>query len=63
MFIQRTTRAEPEDYLWSADHSLGNAALDYMLHVLEQQNEGNKDTTPAWVTCPQVKTTGTRTHI
>jgi hypothetical protein len=24
---KRTTRAEPEDHLWSADHSLGNAAL------------------------------------
>jgi len=23
-----TTRAEPEDHLWSADHSLRNAALD-----------------------------------
>ena len=25
---KRTTRAEPEDHLWSADHSLGNAGLD-----------------------------------
>jgi hypothetical protein len=25
---KRTTRAEPEDHLWSADHSLGNAVLD-----------------------------------
>jgi hypothetical protein len=24
---KRTTRAEPEDHLWSADHSLGNADL------------------------------------
>jgi hypothetical protein len=24
---KRTTRAEPEDHLWSADHSLGNAGL------------------------------------
>jgi hypothetical protein len=26
---KRTTREEPEDHLWSADHSLGNAALEY----------------------------------
>jgi len=25
---KRTTRAEPEDHLWSADHSLRNAALE-----------------------------------
>jgi len=25
---KRTTRAEPEDHLWSADHSLRNAVLD-----------------------------------
>jgi hypothetical protein len=25
---KRTTRAEPDDHLWSADHSLRNAALD-----------------------------------
>jgi len=25
---KRTTRAEPEDHLWSADHSLRNAGLD-----------------------------------
>jgi len=24
---KRTTRAEPEDHLWSADHSLKNAVL------------------------------------
>jgi hypothetical protein len=26
---KRTTRAEPEDHLWSADHSLRNAAVGY----------------------------------
>jgi hypothetical protein len=26
--LKRTTRAEPEDHLWSADHRLGNAVLD-----------------------------------
>jgi hypothetical protein len=25
---KRTTRAEPEDHLWSADHSLGNADIN-----------------------------------
>jgi hypothetical protein len=25
----RTTRAEPEDHLWSAVHSLGNAAVKH----------------------------------
>jgi hypothetical protein len=25
---KRTTRAEPEDHLWSADHSLRNAGVD-----------------------------------
>jgi hypothetical protein len=32
--LRRTTRAEPEDHLWSADHSLGNAVLSrvYILH-------------------------------
>jgi hypothetical protein len=29
---KRTTRAEPEDHLWSADHSLGNATLTVMGH-------------------------------
>jgi hypothetical protein len=27
--FKRTTRAEPEDHLWSADHSLRNIALGY----------------------------------
>jgi hypothetical protein len=27
---KRTTSAEPEDHLWSADHSLGNAGLQYV---------------------------------
>jgi len=31
---KRTTRAEPEDHLWSADHSLRNAAL----HVSNRVN-------------------------
>ena len=30
---ERTTRAEPEDHLWSADHSLRNAALIYLLQL------------------------------
>jgi hypothetical protein len=29
---KRTTRAEPEDQLWSADHSLRNAALETVLY-------------------------------
>jgi hypothetical protein len=28
---KRTTRAEPEDHLWSVDHSLGNAALRHLV--------------------------------
>jgi hypothetical protein len=28
---KRTTRAEPEDHLWSADHSLRNAGLEWLL--------------------------------
>jgi len=28
-----TTRAEPEDHLWSADHSLRNAALTLNLQT------------------------------
>jgi hypothetical protein len=30
---KRTTRAEPEDHLWSADHSLRNIALEYHRHI------------------------------
>jgi hypothetical protein len=29
---KRATRAEPEDHLWSADHSLRNVALDQQMH-------------------------------
>jgi hypothetical protein len=28
---KRTTRAEPEDHLWSADHSLRNAAITHII--------------------------------
>jgi hypothetical protein len=32
---KRTTRAEPEDHLWSADHGLKNAGVDYiLLHLI-----------------------------
>jgi len=30
---KRTTRAEPEDHLWSADHSFRNAALNEYLQA------------------------------
>jgi hypothetical protein len=33
-FAKRTTRAEPEDHLWSADHSLGNATPDGCISLL-----------------------------
>jgi hypothetical protein len=29
--IKRTTRVEPENHLWSTDHSLRNAAVKYMI--------------------------------
>jgi hypothetical protein len=32
---KRTTRAEPEDHLWSADHSLGNVGLDHGSYVYD----------------------------
>jgi len=32
---KRTTRAEPEDHLWSADHSLRNAGLEYCATAIE----------------------------
>ena len=31
---KRTTRAEPEDHLWSADHSLRNAGLNESAFVM-----------------------------
>jgi hypothetical protein len=38
---KRTTRAEPEDHLWSADHSLGNAGVDEQLLVTDARSELN----------------------
>ena len=35
---KRTTRAEPEDHLWSADHSLRNAGITTTGPVIQQGN-------------------------
>ena len=40
---KRTTRAEPEDHLWSADHSLRNAALPYLPLVYYTTGVANKN--------------------
>jgi len=40
---KRTTRAEPEDHLWSADHSLRNADLvEAALLQAERRTEGRQ---------------------